>query len=56
MAYNLRGLFNPKAILIEWQKWYFLSHNWRIRGFIAFPKVNAVALLEFELASYDVAV
>ena len=25
---NLRGLFNAKAILIEEQKWYSLTHSW----------------------------
>ena len=28
MAYQHLFLFNAKAILLEEQKWYYLTHNW----------------------------
>ena len=55
MAYQ--PLFNAKAILLEEQKWYYLTH----KGAHTFPKgiclkVNVIARLEYELAYYDFAV
>ena len=46
-----------KAILLEEQKCYYLTHNWGDQGVHAFPKgiclkVNVIARLDFELA-YD---
>ena len=34
---NLRVLFNVKAILVEEQKWYYLSHSLGNKGVHAFP-------------------
>ena len=51
-----------KAILLEEQLWYYLTYSWgRIRELITFllgisPKVNAIVLLQFELAYYDLTV
>ena len=61
MAYQSSWLFNAKAILLEEQEWYYLTHIWEYRGFHAFPKdiclkVNVLAQLKFELAYYDSAV
>ena len=58
---NRCRLFNAKAILLEEQYWYSLTHNWEDTGFHTFPKgicpkVNVIARLEYELAYYDSAV
>ena len=34
MAYDFRGLFNPKTILVEKQYLYELTYSWWIRGFM----------------------
>ena len=49
-------LFNAKAILLEEQLWYYLTHSWEDKGVHTFPKgicpkVNVIARLEYELAS-----
>ena len=54
-------LFNAKAILIEEQYWYYLTHSWEDKGVHTFPKgicpkVNVIARPEYELAYYDSAV
>ena len=36
---NLWGLFNAKAIPVEEHKLYYLTHSWRDKGFMPFPKV-----------------
>ena len=51
-------LFNAKAILLEEQSWYYLTHSWEDKGFHTFPKgicpkVNVIARLEYELADFD---
>ena len=51
---NLCGLFNAKAIIIEEQQWYYLTHSWEDKGVYTFPKgicpkVNVIARLQFEL-------
>ena len=53
--------FNGKAILVEIQLWYRLTHDWRDKRVHTFsrdirPKVNVMARLEIELAYYIVAV
>ena len=53
--------FNAKAILLEEQKRYYLTHSWEDKGVHTFPrgicpKVNVIARLEYELAYYDSAV
>ena len=58
---NLWRLFNAKAILVEEQQWYYLNYSWKDKVVHTFPKgiclkLNIIALLEFELAYYDVAV
>ena len=58
---TLFRLFNAKAILIEEQWWYYLTHSWDDKGVHTFPKgicpkVNVIAKLEYELAYYDSAV
>ena len=58
---NLCRLFNAKAILVEEQSWYYLTHSWEDKGVHNFPKgicpkVNVIARLEYELAYYDSAV
>ena len=58
---NIRGLFNPKAILVEKQKWYYLTYNWRDKGVHNFlkvisVKVNIIRQLEFELAYFEATV
>ena len=58
---TLFRLFNAKAILLEEQYWYYLTHSWEDKGAHTFPKgicpkVNVIARLEYELASYDSAV
>ena len=60
IQHKLRGPFNAKAILVE-QKWYYLTQSWGIRRFDIFtlgihPKVNLIALLEFELAYFEASV
>ena len=54
-------LFNAKAILLEEQWLYYLTHSWEDKGGYTFPKdiypkVNVIARLEFELTYYDSAV
>ena len=54
-------LFNAKAILLEEQYWYYLTHRWEDTGVHTFPKgicpkVNVIARLEFELVNYNSAV
>ena len=56
-----RGLFYAKAILLEEQQWYYLTHSWEDKLVHTFPKgicpkVNVIARLEYELAYYDSAV
>ena len=58
---TLCRLFNAKAILLEEQWWYYLTHSWEDKGVHTFPKdicpkVNVIARLEYELAYYDSAV
>ena len=58
---TLFWLFNAKAILLEEQYWYYLTHSWEDKGVHTFPKgicpkVNVIARLEYELAYYDSAV
>ena len=58
---TLFRLFNAKAILLEEQYWYYLTHSWEDKGVRTFPKgicpkVNVIARLEYELAYYDSAV
>ena len=53
--------FNTKAILLEEQYWYHLTHSWEDKGVHNFPKgicpkVNVVARLGYELTYYDSAV
>ena len=60
MAYQPRGLFNAKAILIE-EQWYYLTQSLKDKGVHTFPKgicpkVNVIVRLEFELAYYNPAV
>ena len=55
---TLFRLFNAKAILLEEQLWYYLTHSWEDKGVHTFPKgicpkVNVIARLEYELAYYD---
>ena len=45
---TLFRLFNAKAILLEEQKWYYLTHSWEDKGVRTFPKgicpkVNVIA-------------
>ena len=54
-------LFNAKAILLEEQKWYYLTHSCEDKGVNTLPKgicpkVNVIARLEYELAYYDSAI
>ena len=58
---TLFRLFNAKAILLEEQLRYSLTHSWEDKGVHTFPKgicpkVNVIARLEYELAYYDSAV
>ena len=58
---TLFRLFYAKAILLEEQYWYYLTHSWEDKGAHTFPKgicpkVNVIARLEYELAYYDSAV
>ena len=55
------GFFNAKAILLEEQLCYHLTHSWEDKGVHTFPKgicpkVNVITRLEYELAYYDSAV
>ena len=55
------GYLIPKAILLEEQYWYYLTHSWEDKGVHTFskgiwPKVNVIARLEYELAYYNSAV
>ena len=48
-------LFNAKAIPLEEQYWYYLTHSWEDKGVHTFPKgicpkVNVIARLEYKLA------
>ncbi len=54
-------LFNAKAILLEEQFWYYLTHSLEDKGVHTFlkgicPKVNVIPRLEYELAFNDSAV
>ena len=58
---NNYGLFNAKAIFLERQKWYNLTHKWEYKGVHTFLKgicseVNIIARLRFELTYNDAAV
>ena len=58
---TLFRLFNAKAILLEEQLWYYLTHSWEDKGVHTLPKricpkVNVIARQEYELAYYDSAV
>ena len=51
-------LFNAKAILLEEEQWYYLTHSWEDKEVHTFPKgicskVNVIERLEYELAYYD---
>ena len=51
---NICGLINVKHILVEKQKRYDLTHNWRDEGVHTFPKgislkLNVIPQIEFEL-------
>ena len=37
---NFRGLFNAKAIRVEEQYCYYLTHSWGISGFMPFPWIS----------------
>ena len=55
------GYFDAKAILLEEQLWYDLTHSWEDKGVHTFPKsicpeVNVIVRLEYELAYYNSAV
>ena len=52
------GYFNAKAILLEEQLWYYLTHSWEDKGVHTFPKsicpkVNLIARLKYELTYND---
>ena len=59
MAYQFfLGYFNAKAIFLEEQYWYYLTHIWEDKGVHTFPKgicpkVNVIARLKYELAYFD---
>ena len=58
---NLRGLSNTKAIIVEEQYWYYLTHSWGDKRVHAFPKgirpkMNIRASREFELAYFEAVV
>ena len=60
MAYQPSWV-NAKAILLEEQQWYYLTHSWEDKQVLTFPnvicpKVNVLTRMEFELAYYDSAV
>ena len=51
-------LFNAKSILLDEQKWYYLTHSWEDGGSHTFPKgicrkINVIVRLVYELAYYD---
>ena len=56
---NLFGLSNSKAIFVEEQQWYYLTHNLvgdkRVPPFLTGInlKLNILAQLEFELAFFE---
>ena len=62
MAYKtFFRLFNAKAILLEEQLWYYLTHSWEDKEIHTFPKginpkVNIIARLEYKPPYYDSAV
>ena len=62
MEYPLSWILIAKAILVEEQLWYYLTHtlggNKGLHKFLKgnCPKANTIAWLEFELAYYDVKV
>ena len=54
-------VFDARAIFVEEQLWYYLTHSWEDKGVHAYPKgiceiMKMIAWLEFELAYYDIAV
>ena len=54
-------LFKAKFILLEGQKWYYLTHSWRGKEVHAFPKsdspkVNVMKWMKFEFAYDDAAI
>ena len=58
---NLCRLFNAKAILLEEQQWYYVTHSWEDKGVHTFPKsicpkVNVIARVDFELPHNNSAV
>ena len=58
---TLFRLFNAKAILLEKQLWYYLTHSREDKRVNTIPKgicpkVNVIARLEYELAYYESAV
>ena len=58
---NLWGLFNAKAILVEEQLWYYLTHSLKDKKAHTFYKsislkVNIIARLEFEFLFYGIAI
>ena len=61
LVWFLCRLFNAKAILIEEQSRYYLTHSWEDKEVHTVhkgicSKVNVIVRLEFELAYYDSAV
>ena len=49
-------LFNAKAILLQEQQWYYLTHSWEdmeVHGIPKgiCPKVNVIARLEYDLTT-----
>ncbi len=58
---TLFRLFNAKAILLEEQQGYYLTHSREDKGAHTFPKgicskVDVIARLEFELAYFEAVV
>ena len=67
LRFGLVSLFNDistfvgyyaKPFLIEKQRWYYLTYNWRnkrVHTYLKFisPKVNVIERLEFELSYFD---
>ena len=56
MAYQ--ALFNAKSILLEKQKWYYLTNSKEEKEIQTFsnsncPKMNIIARLEFEFSNYN---
>ena len=61
MAYQPLEVNNAKAIPLEEQSWYYLTHSWEDKGVHTFPKgiclkVNIIARLEYELTYYDLTI